>query len=233
MSDLDLYEQGVRERLLAVQDEVAQAARRSGRTVDTVQVIGVSKYVDTEHARLLARCGVTALAENRWQVAQPKVEANLPVAWHFIGPLQTNKAQKVAQYFSLVHTLDRVDLARALEGAAVRLQKSLRVLIQVNIAGEQQKSGVDPEHVDQLLENIMAYEHIQVQGLMMIGTQGSSESVARRQFETLRTLRDDLQVRSGRVLPELSMGMSSDFTLAIEEGATIVRIGRRLVLENC
>ncbi|MCY0874973.1 MAG: YggS family pyridoxal phosphate-dependent enzyme [Firmicutes bacterium] len=233
MSDLELYERGVKERLVHLQQEVAQAAARSGRTSDAVRIVGVSKYIDLAQTEILAKVGLSDLGENRWQVAQPKVEAKLPVTWHFIGPLQTNKARKVVQHFGLIHTLDRIELARVLCAEATAQGRIVKALMQVNIAREPQQSGVDPNRVEALLEEISTLGQLQVVGFMMIGTQGAGEALLRRQFSWLRELRDGVAQRCGLPLTELSMGMSNDFALAIEEGATLVRIGRRLVLENC
>lgn len=229
----EAYERLVSERWQALQETVASAAKRSGRSPDAVRIIGVSKYVDVAQAAVLARVGISDLGENRWQVAKPKIEAQLPVRFHFIGPLQTNKVRKVAQHFYCVHTVDRLELVESLAAAAKAEGRSLSVLIQVNVAQDPTKSGVSVQAAQALVEATAALPQLQLKGLMMIGTQGASSLQARREFSGLRVLRDELETQTGLSLPELSMGMSNDFLDAIEEGATIVRIGRRLVLENC
>ncbi len=228
----DLYQVFVARRLALLQERIAAALKRSDRSEKQVRVIAVTKYVDAEHARLICSAGVSDLGENRWQVAKPKVEADLPATWHFIGPLQTNKASYVAKHFSYVHSVDRVEVAQALSRAAQKFERTLRVLLQVNISGETQKSGVSAIQLPQLIHEISSLPALSVVGLMGIATNGLSESGVRAEFRSLRRLRDGMQEEMGLQLPELSMGMSNDFELAIEEGATMVRIGRYLVMPD-
>jgi len=229
VTDLVQYESGVRERLSAIYERIWRALQRTGRAMDEVRVIGVSKYVEADRAAALVRAGVADLGENRWQVAEPKLALKLPVTWHFIGPLQSNKARRVAQQFAWLHSVDTAELATRLDRMCQEEMRSLNILIQVNVAGEAQKSGVDPEKLEQLIEHCRFLTHVRVRGLMMLGSQTDRQATIHKEFATLRTLRDKVAAVTGCHLPELSMGMSSDFVEAVEEGATMVRIGRLLV----
>lgn len=229
MTDLAQYELGVRERLSTIHERIWRALQRTGRTMDEVRVIGVSKYIEADRTAALVRAGVADLGENRWQVAEPKLALKLPVTWHFIGPLQSNKARRVAQQFAWLHSVDTAELATRLDRVCQEEARSLNMLIQVNVAGEAQKSGVEPDELEQLIEHCRLLTHVRVRGLMMLGSQTDRQATIHKEFATLRTLRDKVAAVTGCPLPELSMGMSSDFAEAVEEGATMVRIGRLLV----
>lgn len=215
-------------RVLRVRERIEQACARAGRPTDSVRLIAVTKYVSKEETAELYKQGLRDMGENRWQVLKQKLVADLPVSWHFIGPLQTNKVKEVLRHVSYVHSLDRVKLADALASEAQNAGISVRVLIQVNVTRESQKSGIAPEQIDGLLEHVLKQGEIEVAGLMTIGVQGADEHAARSTFARLRALRDRIEARFDIKLPELSMGMSADFLWAIEEGATMVRVGREL-----
>jgi pyridoxal phosphate enzyme (YggS family) len=199
---------------------VARAAERAGRRPDGVVLIGVSKTVDLDRIRAAVKAGVKALGENRVQEAKTKIaELGRPVAWHLIGHLQTNKVKDALELFDVIHSLDRLELARELERRAAARGQVAETLLQVNVAGEASKGGVSPEAVGGTLEAIGKLSHLHVSGLMAIPPEVERAEDARPWFRRLRELAE----RHG--LRQLSMGMSGDFEVAIEEGATMVRVG--------
>ncbi len=216
------------QRLLAA---IGEAARRVGRDPAGIRVVGASKTVPVERLRPLVRAGLGILGENYLQEAKAKIAAlDLPVSWHFIGHLQTNKAAAAVQLFDLIHSVDRPSLAQALERAAARQGKIQDILLEVNLGGEASKSGVAPEDAAALLTACAGLPHLRVRGLMTMPPWFPEPEDVRPYFRGLRELRDRLQALQlpGVQLLELSMGMSDDFAVAVEEGATLVRIGTAL-----
>ncbi len=221
------------ERWRGVLDNMAEAVKRAGRREGSVRLVAVSKFHPASDIAELCRLGQKDFGENYIQEARAKQEelAGLDIRWHAIGPVQTNKARDVAGHFSLLHTLDRVDLARALvrrlpEGA------SQDVLIQVNVGEEPQKSGVLPAALPPLFDALLSGgligtegPGIRVRGLMCLPPRCGEGEEARPYFVMLRRLRDDMEKRFGLSLPELSMGMSGDYREAVAEGATLIRVG--------
>ncbi len=228
--DETAYRSLIRERLADIRERIGAACARSGRSADEVTLVAVTKYIDASRTALLAQEGVRHCGENRWQSAQEKVASGIPVQWHFIGPLQRNKAGKVAHSFDWVHSVDRAALAVDLSRFAAEGGRTLSVLVQVNLSGEPQKAGVAPHDAESLLAQCQELPGLSLQGLMTVGRQGQGAAATLREFAGLRKLRDQLGLRLGVDLPHLSMGMSDDYELAVEEGATLVRIGRALVL---
>ena len=217
--------------LASIQERISKAALRAGRDPAGIRLVAVSKTVSTENIEGAIAAGVTILGENYVQEARDKVaRIRQPVAWHFIGHLQSNKAKYAVDLFSMVHSVDRLSLAEALDQEAHKRSKILPVLIQVNISGEESKSGINPQGTLQLLERIAALQHLSVQGLMTMPPWFEDPEDARPHFNALRKLREELANKKiyGVSLQELSMGMSGDFEVAIEEGATLVRIGTAL-----
>jgi pyridoxal phosphate enzyme (YggS family) len=191
-----------------------------------VRLVAVSKTVDLERIRAAIAAGQDLFGENYLQEAKAKIDAlGRQVSWHLVGHLQTKKAKGAVELFDLIHSVDRVKLARALEAAAVRLGKVQDVLIQVNQGGEETKSGVAPEAAPELLREIARLPHLRVVGLMTMPPWFSDPEAVRPYFRDLRELRERLRDQSGLPLPELSMGMSGDYAAAVEEGATLVRVG--------
>lgn len=226
------YQLLVRNRLQQLQLEIQQILDLAGDSSRLVRLIAVTKYIDSDVMSDLVQAGITDAGENRWQVAREKV-VNFPqVQWHFIGPLQRNKARYVARHFSWVHSVNGFDLAQDLSKYALEFDKSLKVLLQINISGEEQKFGVPPDEALGLLEDCAMQKGITVQGLMGIAHHTNDETTIRSEFRALKTLRDELQLRAGIQLPELSMGMSADYPIALAEGATMLRIGRKLILKE-
>jgi len=216
---------GIRERLAEVRRRIDAAAGRSGRTAEAVTLVAVSKTMSVEAIREAVAAGVTVLGENRVQEARDKIAALAGVAeWHLVGHLQTNKAKLAVGLFQRIHSLDSVRLAEELERHARETGRRVRCLIQVNVGGEEQKSGAPESGVRPLLEAANRLPHILVEGLMAIPPFLSDPEAIRPYFRRLRLLRDEL-AREGFSLPDLSMGMTQDFEVAIEEGATLVRVG--------
>ena len=215
----------VRENCLRILDRIHQAAAKSGRDPASIRLIAVTKTVPAENIRQAAECGITEVGENRLQEALPKREAlqDLSLTWHFIGHLQTNKAKKVVESFDWIQCVDRTELAAKLNQAA---EKPLPVLIEVKLHEEPNKAGVDATGLPDLVEQFRAYDHLQLRGLMAIPPPFEKAEDARPFFRRLHELGRRFR------LPELSMGMSHDFEVAIEEGATMVRIGSALFGER-
>jgi pyridoxal phosphate enzyme (YggS family) len=210
----------VRANLEQVEAAIARACARAGRAPADVLLVAVSKTVDVERIRAAVAAGVPALGENRVQEARDKVAAlGHPVPWHLIGHLQTNKARDAVRCFDVIQSLDREELARELDRRARAEGRTLDVLVQVNVGGEPQKGGVAPEALKPLLDAVAGLSALRVRGLMAIPPAAPRPEDARPWFQRLRALRE------AAGLEHLSMGMSADFEVAIEEGATIVRVG--------
>jgi hypothetical protein len=215
----------IRDRLLLVQDRIRAAASRVGRQASSVRLVAVSKAMPLEVIREGVEAGVTILGENRVQEARDKIAALPEVArWHLVGHLQTNKAKLAIQLFELIHSMDSMKLAQVLDRHGQELGKPVRCLIEVNLGGEQSKSGMIEDGVRSLLEGAAGLRHLRIQGLMAIPPFLPDPEQIRPYFRRLRSLRDKLR-DEGFPLVELSMGMTHDFEVAIEEGATLVRIG--------
>jgi hypothetical protein len=215
----------IRDRLLQVQDRIRAAASRVGRQPSSVTLVAVSKAMPPDVIREGVEAGVTILGENRVQEARDKI-ATLPAVarWHLVGHLQTNKAKLAIQLFELIHSLDSLKLAQVLDRHGQELGRPVRCLIEVNLGGEQSKSGITEDGVRLLLEGAVGLRHLRIEGLMALPPLLPDPEQIRPYFRRLRTLRDKLR-DEGFALDELSMGMTHDFEVAIEEGATLVRIG--------
>ena len=221
--------------LATVRARILQAAERSGRDPASIRLVAVTKQVDTERIRALHALGVRAIGENRVQEALRKQAelADLEFEWHLIGHVQTNKVKQVVGCFDLVHGVDSVKLARELDARAeVTWQGQARqdILLQVDVAREATKHGFFPEDLPGAAQEILRLEHLNLRGLMTVAPYAADPESVRGVFRRLRDLRDACQrlARDRTELSELSMGMSQDFAVAIEEGATIVRIGTAL-----
>lgn len=207
---------------------MADAARCAGRDPGEVELVAVTKTVPVPRIREAVDAGVTTLGENRVQEAADKITllSSLPVRWHLIGHLQTNKSRPAAELFELIHSLDSVKLAAALDRHGAALAKQVRVLIEVNLEGEPSKTGILEQDLLPLLQACQQYTHLAIEGLMAIPPFRRNPQDVRPFFRKLRLLRD----QAARACPEyplrhLSMGMSHDYEIAIEEGATLVRVG--------
>ena len=203
-----------------VRGRVAKAAERAGRRPSDVLLVGVSKTVEVARIRQAIEAGVPALGENRVQEAKEKVaEIGRPVPWHLVGHLQTNKARDAVELFDVIHSLDRLDLAKELDKRARARGRAIDTLVEVNVAGEASKSGVGPDGLGELLDAVAALSSVKVRGLMAIPPEAKEPEDSRVWFRALRKLAERYGVT------QLSMGMSGDFEVAIEEGATLVRVG--------
>ncbi len=210
----------IRANLERVRERVARAAERAGRRASDVLLVGVSKTVEAARIRQAIEAGVPALGENRVQEAKEKMtELGRPVPWHLIGHLQTNKARDAVELFDVIHSLDRLDLAKELDKRARSRGRTVDALVEVNVAGEASKGGVAPDGLDALLDAVAALPAIKVRGLMAIPPEAKAPDDSRVWFRVLRKQAERF------AFTELSMGMSGDFEVAIEEGATIVRVG--------
>jgi len=227
------------ERLAAVRRRIAEAARRAGRDPAAVTLVGVSKRVPAERIAAAVRAGLRDLGESYVQEAGakiPEVEALLasdpparPPRWHLVGRLQRNKARDATGLFDVVQSVERPALARELARRAQAAGRRLPVLLQVNLTGEPQKGGAAPESVEELLAACASLSSLEVRGLMTIPEAAADPERSRPVFARLRALAEALARRPGGPdLPELSMGMSADFEVAVEEGATLVRVGTAL-----
>ncbi|XOF34535.1 MAG: YggS family pyridoxal phosphate-dependent enzyme [Candidatus Electrothrix sp. YB6] len=208
---------------------IRETALRCGRGPQDIELVAVSKRMPADAVDAAYQCGQTVFGENYLQDAEEKIRQCDPsVRWHFIGHLQSNKARTAAELFQMVETVDRLKIARALDKYAGRCSRKLDVLVQVNVGREPQKSGVLPEKARTLLREMQALPNLRVRGLMTMPPYGRAPDASRPWFRALRILseelaRDNLFYAKEKVA--LSMGMSGDFTVAIEEGATLVRVG--------
>lgn len=210
----------IRVNLEQVQAAITRACRRAGRAPSEVLLVAVSKTVEAARVKLAIEAGVAALGENRVQEAKEKIEAlGHPVPWHLIGHLQTNKAKDAARLFDCIQSVDRIDLARELDRRGAALDRVVTALVEVNVADEPQKSGVRPDDLKALLDAVAGLDRLKIVGLMAIPPAAADAEASRPHFRRLRELRDIAG------LEHLSMGMSADYEVAVEEGATIVRVG--------
>ncbi|MDZ4788004.1 MAG: YggS family pyridoxal phosphate-dependent enzyme [Blastochloris sp.] len=221
------------ERLSLLQQRITAAAIRAGRRPSEVKLLPASKKVSVEVLRELFALGVHAFGENKVQEAKLKVSM-LPAScsWHFIGGLQRNKAKDAVRLFQVIHSLDSRELIDELAKRATEAGKTMQVLIEVNAAGEASKHGARPEEASALVEYANQQRPLEVIGLMAVVPFYDDVEKVRPYFKQIRELRDSIQHETGIILPELSMGMSHDFEVAIEEGATWVRVGTSLFGER-
>jgi pyridoxal phosphate enzyme (YggS family) len=218
----------IRDNLLRVLERMEQAARRVGRDPGEIKLIAVSKTIEIAHIREAIEAGVTILGENYVQEAREKIgEIGHGIQWHMIGHLQGNKAKYAVDLFDYIHSLDGIPLARELDRRAAQKGRRVRALVEVNLSGETSKFGVGSGAVMELIHHIISLEHISIEGLMTMPPYFDEPEKARPHFIRLRELRDRIQKEGieGVRMDELSMGMSGDLEEAIEEGATMVRVG--------
>lgn len=220
------------ERRQEILGKVARAAERAGRDPADVTLLAVTKTHPPDMVRNAVQAGLSLFGENRVAEGIEKIatlRGALPdLTWRLIGPLQTNKAKAALQYFQVVESMDRERLAVRLEALLAAEERTLPVLLEVNLEAEVTKSGARPEDIDGLARICLGLPHLIVRGLMAVPPFSSDPEDARPHFRRLREIRDDLAQRFGRPLPELSMGMSGDFEVAVEEGSTEVRLGTAL-----
>jgi len=219
------------ERLKAVETRIEAACRRAGRSRSEVTLVAVTKTINAETAALLPSLGVVDLGESRpqelWQKAGHLAKVAPSVRWHQVGHLQRNKIEVTLPLVHLIHSVDNVRLLNALEQEAAKQQRTAAVLLEVNVSREANKHGFSPEELPDLIKPIADLKHVQVTGLMTMAALESDPEQCRRTFEELRQLRNRLQsdFPPPHELSRLSMGMTNDFEVAIEEGATLIRLG--------
>jgi pyridoxal phosphate enzyme (YggS family) len=216
-----------------VLDRVAAACRRARRDPQSVQLVAVSKTVDPGRLRAAVAAGLHVLGENRVQEAAAKVGDVPGATWHLVGPLQSNKVRRAVALFDVIETVDSVELGTRVGAAAAELGRAPKpVLLQVNVDRDPAKAGLDPDDLGASIDRLAGVEGIRIDGLMTVGRLVASAAEARGTFVALRSLSVDLREGGAGIGPALSMGMSDDFEVAVEEGATIVRVGRALFGER-
>ncbi|OXS78480.1 YggS family pyridoxal phosphate-dependent enzyme [Domibacillus enclensis] len=221
----------VKDNLAAIKQKIEQAAARAGRKAEDVTIVAVTKYVSTDRAKEAVEAGIGHLGENRVEGIIEKHEViGSQAKWHFIGSLQTRKVKSMIEYADYIHSLDRESLAKEINQRAT---KPVQCFVQVNVSGEESKHGLEPGEVIPFIESLHRYENVQIGGLMTMAPLTDDRDVLRACFRQLASLRDEVQALNLPFAPcsELSMGMSNDYDIAIEEGATMIRIGTALVGE--
>jgi len=223
----------ISENLDCVRDQIAAAAEKGSRTSDEIELVAVSKTHDAERVREAIAAGQQLFGESRVQEARGKIpELPSNVRWHFIGHLQKNKIRHALPLFELFHGIDSLDLARDMNRIAAEEGAQPRILLEVNVAGEGTKFGFKPEQLRQDMESLLELPRLSIEGLMTIPPLAPEAEASRPFFVQLRELRDQLQTEFRIKFPQLSMGMTNDFTVAIEEGATMVRVGTAIFGER-
>lgn len=219
----------MQQRLTAVRQRIATACAAVGRSPSEVTLVAVTKTVSLETAALLPSLGISDLGESRPQELWRKAPA-IPATWHLVGHLQRNKVERTVPLTRLIHSADRFSLLETLEAFGTRTGRTIDVLLQINASGEPQKKGFAPDEVPRLLPFLLGLKRVRLCGLMTLAALEEDQEKCRPTFARLRQLRDDLQGALGELHPlgELSMGMSNDFEVAIEEGATMIRLGTAL-----
>ncbi|AWI12081.1 MULTISPECIES: YggS family pyridoxal phosphate-dependent enzyme [Bacillaceae] len=221
----------VESNLQIITEKIAKACEKVGRDPEEVTIIAVTKYVTIERAQEALKAGIIHLGENRDQELLKKYEVlgNQPI-WHFIGTLQTRKVKKIIDKVDYIHSLDRLSLAEEIHK---RANRKIPCFVQVNVSGEESKHGLPPEEVLPFIQQLAMYSNIEIVGLMTMAPYIKDEQILRNCFRSLKQLQDEIQNLKLPYAPctELSMGMSNDYEIAVEEGATFVRIGTSLVGE--
>jgi len=215
----------------SIVSRIAEAAANGGRDVGAIKILGAAKLQSVERIRAAIAAGVTLIGENYVQEAQQaKRQIDRTIEWHMIGHLQRNKAKAALELFDVIESLDSAALARALDKEGAKRDKVVRTFVEVNLGGEESKSGIPKDQLKDLLEQVAGLSHVTVEGLMTVPPYREDAEEARRFFRELRALRDELAslALTNVDLKELSMGMTHDYPVAVEEGATIVRIGTAL-----
>ena len=218
----------ISDNLRLVEENIAAACKRAGRRREEVKLIAVSKTHPVEAIKEAMRCGIRSFGENKVQELKDKIEKlDDSLDWHLIGHLQTNKVKYVVGKVSLIHSLESIRLAEALEKEAVKRGVIVDVLVEVNIAGEDTKFGVLPENVEDFIREVAKFEHIRVKGLMTVAPIAQKSEENRKYFKNLNKIMVDLNSKNihNVSMNVLSMGMTGDYETAIEEGATLVRVG--------
>ncbi len=219
----------ISENLLQIKNDIAEACQNANRDQEKISIIAVTKYVSVETAQEAVSAGIVHLGENRDDGFLHKYEqVNGDVQWHFIGTLQSRKVKSIIDKVDYIHSLDRMSLAKEINK---RINRKIKCFVQVNVSGEDSKHGLNAEEAIEFIKKVSQYEHIEVVGLMTMAPFISDEERLREIFRTMHLLKEEVQALGLSHAPctELSMGMSNDYKIAVEEGATFIRIGTSLV----
>ena len=225
---MEKYISGVVDNFLSVNERIEEAAVRVGRNPEEIKLVAVSKTVGIEKIRDAISAGAALFGENYVQDAKKKIEEiGHEVEWHMIGHLQSNKAKQAINLFNMIQSVDRISLAKEIDRRAKQSGKRISILVQINISGEATKSGVEQEHAVSLVSGIANLANVKIEGLMTMPPYSADPEYARKYFRSLKHLREEIEGRkfANVSMKELSMGMTNDFEVAIEEGATIIRVG--------
>lgn len=223
----------IQENLERVRERIAQAAAKAGRAVDEIELVAITKTHDAEKVREAIEAGHTLFGESRVQEARVKIpELPSNLRWHFVGHLQKNKIRHALPLFELIHSVDSLALAQDMNRVAEEEGSHPRVLLEVNMAGEGSKFGFQPDKLREQMETLLALNRLSILGLMTIPPLAPEAEASRKYFVQLRELGDRLQIEFHVDLTQLSMGMTNDFALAVEEGATLVRVGTAIFGER-
>ena len=217
----------IAENLVEVRERISRAIQKSGREPDSARLITVSKQISVDRIEEARAAGAVVFGENKIQEAIPKIEqmGAEGIFWHFIGHLQKNKIKFLDERFDLIHSVDSFELAEKIAKHYHSENRVQRILLQVNVSGEAAKFGMEPKELEKQMAEFFQLQGIKVEGLMTIPPFDSDPENSRRHFSRLRELREQYEKQNGLPLNELSMGMSNDFEVAVEEGATLVRVG--------
>jgi len=218
---------GIKENIEAIKEQISNAAKRAGRNPEEITLLAASKTRTPEEIREAFNCGIKVFGENRVQEAREKIPllSDLPIIWHMIGHLQTNKAKYAVKMFDLIHSVDSKNLIDELDKRAKKEGKVQKVLIEVKLSPEETKHGCKENETPFLVEKILEKENLKLLGFMTIPPYVENSEKTRPYFAKLREIKETMEKKFGKTFPHLSMGMTHDFEVAIEEGATIVRIG--------
>ena len=225
----------IRENVQFARNKIAEACRRSGRKSEEIELVAITKTVDVEQINEAIEAGIRVVGENRVQEAWRKFqEVGEKVHWHMVGHLQTNKVKRVLQFADMIHSVDSVYLAREIQTQAKKLEKTIEILIQVNTSGEESKFGLEPEATIGAIEEVSTLPNLKIKGLMTIGAFLPNPEDVRPCFKLLHDLKDRVNERgiASVEIGTLSMGMTNDYEIAIEEGSTMVRVGTAIFGEG-
>jgi PLP dependent protein len=223
----------IAENLARVREQIAQAANKTGRSENEIELVAISKTHDADRVREAHAAGQNIFGESRVQEARAKIpELPASLHWHFVGHLQKNKIRHALPLFELIHSVDSLALAQEINRIAQEEGVNPRILLEVNVAGEGSKFGFKPETLRAEMEPLLGLVRLSIEGLMIIPPLAEEAEASRRFFGQLRELRDTLEKDFDLKLPQLSMGMTNDFPIAIEEGATLVRVGTAIFGER-
>lgn len=219
----------IAENLQHVRSKIASVCAKAGRNPEEIILVGITKYAEADKIQEALAAGLTHIGENRVQEAERKyAQVATPCMKHLVGHLQSNKVNAAIQFFDLIESVDRIKIARKIDKHAGYQNKTMDILVQVNTSGEEQKYGVAPEELWLLLEEIHSLKHLRLQGLMTIAPFTEEREIIRRCFRDLKNLFDEANEKLNSKMLYLSMGMSNDYDIALEEGANMLRIGRAI-----